>query len=227
MRIVVKQSLFLMLFIFILLMGCAKPPSEMSQSGFLKDYSKLKPGGEERAEYIYIKDGVDFTQYKTAKMDRVVFYLAEDAKAQGVLPDELTELSRAFEEELAIEVNSSFPLVDTASPETLRIRIAVTDIKPANPVRNTMGAIMPVGWVMTATSKARKSPPPNVGRASIEMEVLDSMSGEVLAAAIDSKAGAKYDLRGGTTKWGHVKQAFKEWAYQLRERLDEIHAKRK
>jgi hypothetical protein len=43
---------------------------------------------------------------------------------------------------------------------------------------------------------------------------------------IDTKAGEKYKMVKGMSKWGHLKDAFKFWAKKLRDRLDEFHGKK-
>jgi hypothetical protein len=217
---ITKTTTLIVVLLFLGLSGCATS-TQMKMSGFLQDYSKLQPGGEDRADYIYINKEADFSKYKKSMVDKVVFYLTPELQERGIQPDVMKELADAFEKELAIEINSSIPMTDQAGPDTLRIRIAVTDVEPSDPVLNTVGAILPVGWVVSAASKATTGAAANVGKASIEMEVLDSVTGQILAAAIDTKVGAKYDVA-GTKKWGHTKKAFKEWAQKIRERLDEV-----
>ena len=53
--------------------------------------------------------------------------------------------------------------------------------------------------------------------AEAEMELLDSMSSERLAAAVDSRRGGKPASRG---VWEDTKDAFDYWARRFRERLD-------
>lgn len=226
MRITIKKTITLLsILLFLGLVGCTAS-KQMNTSGFLQDYSKLQPGGEDRADYVYINKDVDFTKYKKAFVDKVVIYLTPELQSRGIQPDVMKELADAFEKELAMEINSSLPMVDQAGPDTLRVRVAITDIEPSDPVLNTVGAILPVGWVISAASKATTGAAANVGKASIEMEVLDSVTGKILGAAVDTKVGAKYDIA-GTSKWGHSKKAFKEWAQKIRERLDEVQGKTK
>ena len=221
--VIKKTTTLFAVLIFLGLFGCTTT-KQMNMSGFLQDYSKLQPGGEDRADYVYINKGVDFTKYKKALVDKVVIYLTPELQSRGIQPDVMKELADAFEKELAMEINSSIPMVEQAGPDTLRVRVAITDIEPSDPFLNTVGAILPVGWVVNVASKATTGAAANVGKASIEIEVLDSVAGEILGAAIDTKVGAKYDVA-GTSKWGHSKKAFKQWAQKIRERLDEVQGK--
>ena len=51
-----------------------------------------------------------------------------------------------------------------------------------------------------------------VGRASIEIELVDSLSGQRLAAAIDRREGG---TKVAGSKWGDVEEAFEYWAAKL------------
>jgi hypothetical protein len=62
-----------------------------------------------------------------------------------------------------------------------------------------------------------------VGEASGEVEVTDSVSGRVLAAAVDRRVGQR-SLRGAFSRWSDVEEAWNHWAEQLRSRLVEAGA---
>jgi len=60
-----------------------------------------------------------------------------------------------------------------------------------------------------------------VGRAGVEGEILDGVTEERLAAAVDRRAGTKA-LRGGISTWADVQNAFDFWSERLRTRLAEL-----
>jgi hypothetical protein len=61
-----------------------------------------------------------------------------------------------------------------------------------------------------------------VGRASMEIELADSLSGARLAAAIDWREGGKKVVSG---KWTAIEEAFENWVQKLRVWLDKEKAK--
>ena len=80
------------------------------------------------------------------------------------------------------------------------------------------------------------------GGAAVEMEVVDSMSSERLAALVERKYGTKYGIDldkapddatkeaveqyfNAYTNWGYAKQSFEQWAKMIRKRWDEVHTK--
>ncbi len=63
-----------------------------------------------------------------------------------------------------------------------------------------------------------------VGRAGIEGEVVDALTGIQLFAAVDRRTGTK-DLEGSTDTWHDVQEAFDYWAQRIRSRLAEERAR--
>ena len=210
--------------IFIFLMAsCAQKSTKFS--GFLEDYSLLQKGPEGGPDLVYKKPGVDFSKYNKLMVDKVVFYLKEDAKAKGIQPAVLKELEDAFEKELVKYLNDAYPMVAKPGPDVLRIRIAITDVEPGNPALGTVGAVLPVGMAVNLVSNVTTGSSVNVGSASIEAEFLDSETGELLGEVVDHKTGSTYDTATVKGKWGHAKKAFEEWAKMLRNWLDRVHGK--
>ena len=200
-------------------MGCGQ---KKSPSGFLQDYSYLKPGPTGGADMVYIKEGVDFSVYNKVMIDQVVFYFSEDAQYKGIDPNELKELSDAFHKAFVDELSDGYTIVAEPGPDVLRIRTAITDLVPSKPALNTITTIIPVGLAISAVKRVATGTHTFVGQASAEMEILDSQTHELLAAAVDEKSGKKYQVIEGMQKWGHVKDAFTFWAKRLRSRLDDL-----
>ena len=71
---------------------------------------------------------------------------------------------------------------------------------------------------MSGITKAASDENLGTGEAGTEFELLAAMTGELLAAAVDSRQGGKGVFRG---KWDDTKEAFDFWAKSFRQRLDE------
>jgi hypothetical protein len=179
---------------FAIVVGCAE--TSKKQSGFFKDYPPFKPG-KEGVDWVYIKEGSDFKQYKNIMLDQVVFYFKEDTENKGINPNDIIELTEAFQKAFVDALNDAYPLTDQPGPGVLRVRIAITDIEPSSSGVGTTG----------------------IGSASMEAELLDSMSNERIGAAIDKDPGGKLDLG----KLTPAKKAFEFWAKRLRAFLDDVH----
>ena len=61
-----------------------------------------------------------------------------------------------------------------------------------------------------------------VGSAEAEMKATDSLSGELLAEAVDKRAGGM-GLKGAASfKWGDAQNAMDYWAERIPQRLQEL-----
>ena len=199
--------------------GCAASGMKnVEKTGFLSDYSQLQAGGSDRAALYYMKSGVNLQPYDKIMFDRVVVMLSDDAEYHVVDPATLKEMTDYYQKALLDAVQDGYQVVDQPGPGVLRVRVAITELKPSKPVANTMSTIIPVGMVAAGATKAISGDNLGTGEASTEFELLDSLSGERLAAAVDRRQGGKAVFRG---KWEDTKDAFDFWAKRFRERLDE------
>lgn len=209
----------LVLVIALALSGCsASGMKNVEKTGFLNNYSQLQPGTDDRAALLYIKPNVDFKQYNKLMFERVVVLLADSAETREIDPAMLKEMTDYYQNALFNAVKGGYEIVDQPGPGVMRVRVAITELKPSKPVANTLSSIIPVGIVAAGATKAVSGDNLGTGEAGTEMELLDAVTGERLAAAVDKRQGGKMVFRG---KWEDTKDAFDFWAKRFRERLDE------
>ena len=208
----------LCLIMIILIGGCAAQQIETKEtSGFLKDYSGFSKGGEEQLGMIYEKPGLELSAYKKVMIDRVVIYLNQDSEAKSIQPEQMTELSNYFHKSLIKVLESRYAITDQPGPDVLRVRAAITDVEPGHPVAGSISSVLPVGIAISSATKAVSDKNVGVGRASMEIELIDSTTEERLAAAVDRREGGKQVGRG---KWEDVQEAFDIWTEKLGVFLD-------
>ncbi|MEW6584213.1 MAG: DUF3313 domain-containing protein [Nitrospirota bacterium] len=218
-----KSRIMIFLFIMAMFVSFSANAAEMKKSGFLGDYSGLKKGPSGGADWIYIKPDVNFAQYKKVIVDQVTFYLKKDAKDKGIQPDDIKELTDAFDNAVRENIGKYYPLVDQPGPDVLRLRIAITDIVPNKPAISAVSTVMPIGLGLSVVKKVVTGRHTGVGETSMEMEALDSMTNTRVAAAIDWHSGGKLS---GVKKWGSAQEAFSFWTERIRKRLDEYQGKK-
>ncbi len=202
-----------------MLWGCtARRINSYEESGFLGDYSQLVKGGENKPNLIYVKSGIDLRPYDKVMIDQVVVFINPDSEHKGIQPDQMMELSKYFHQALIDSFKVRYEIAEGPGPGVLRIRTAITDVEPGRPVANSMSTVIPVGMAASAVNRAVNDSNLGVGRASVEVELLDSVSEERLAAAIDRREGRK---RVVSSKWTDIKAAFKYWAERMRIWVDQ------
>lgn len=205
-------------FTLLMTIGCAK--QQVKYSGFIENYPEFGPGREGGVDLLYMKEGIDFKKYNKVMMDHVVFYFKGDAQYKGINSHELNKLSKAFHKAFIKALKPYFRIVDKPGPDVMRIRTAVTDIVASKPGLSVTTTVVPTALAFSFVKKAVTGSHTGVGQASMEAEILDSLTNERIGAAIDKRAGKKSE---GASEWGAVEGAFEFWAKRLRKWLDETH----
>ncbi|MHC4105149.1 MAG: DUF3313 domain-containing protein [Planctomycetota bacterium] len=215
--------MLLILISAIMFSGCAAQQlTSYETSGFLGSYANFKPGDKDQPNLVYLNPGRDLRQYNKVLIDHVIIYFNPESENRGVDPAQLNELTQYFHQALVNALKDRYPIVDRPGQGVLRIRTAITDVEPGSPVAGAATTIVPVGATVSVIKKATTGSNMAVGRASMEIELLDSLSGVRLAAAIDRREGGKKVVSG---KWTAIQEAFEYWAQKLRVWLDKERAK--
>lgn len=217
-RLVLAAALALLL---LAAAACAttRQTREVKKSGFLADYSQLRPGVGDEALLIYLDEDADWERYDAILLDSVTIWHDEDT-------DELSEadqqrLTDLLYSDLHDALSQDFHMVQQPGPNVLRMRVALTEAKGANVVGNTLTTVVPQARLLSMVTGLATDTQVWVGKAAVEAEIVDSMTGTRLMAAVDQRAGAK-TLRGLGGKWADVDNAFKYWAGRVRDRLQTL-----
>ena len=203
--------------------GCATTHKmrKVKTSGFLKDYSILKPvEGADRAQLLYVKPGFNMLGYENLLLDPITIWAAEKSKLSKQEPKALSGLANYLDASTRKELSQVFTLTDKAAPGTLRMRLAITEAQASRPMLDLTSTVLPYGLALSSARKIFLGKHGSVGEARIEMELLDSETGELLAAAVDARAGTKA-FQGKFDRWDDVESAYGTWAKRMRVRFAE------
>ena len=233
--------LLLITMVFLLLSGCATTNGKAKESegpkysGFLSDYSQLKPEAEGSKAMKYVNPQADMKKYKKFILEKIIVYLKDDAEYKGIDPDAMKAMTDYFHEAIVRELGSDYPIVTDPGPDVLRLRIAITDLAPTKTAVTVLVLVTPYATVADLASGAasKSGSPPYLGHAAIEVEGIDSETLQSVFAYVEQRFGKKYDAENpgsyfkAYSEWGYVQQAFDYWAKKFRARLDEINGKTK
>ena len=199
-----------------------KMPAGKEISGFLKDYSKLQPNPNLEGNaltFVRPDEKKNLHKYIAMIVDPVQVYLASDAD-ESKLPEKARGVgARYFHKALMGSVASAFPVVDESGPLVLRLRAALigVDVGGEIPAANK-----------SADSQGSLEHAINIGKVGVEMELVDSETGEQIAAMVDREnlgAGAEIGSVNFSKqeKWAAAYEAFDGWARHVRDFLDSAH----
>jgi len=186
--------------------GCGE---EQVKTGFLTDYSRLRKDSNTSLRNI---NKQALARYSNIIVDPVEVHFHRGAKAiehrtEGKLTKrQITDLTNYLHSRIikAVE-NSGMKVVYRPAAGVARLRVALTDID-----RSTAASLLPQAKLMGA----------GIGGASMEAEVVDSMTGEQIGAVVESKKGSKMPFA-NLGEWDAAKQVMDDWAKRLQKRLDE------
>jgi len=210
-----------------------KPFGDYTPKGFLSDYSRLTPEGDDSHAYKYRDPQVDFKKYKKLLINRIEIFFHEDAEYKGIDPTELKELTDYFYKAIVDSVSGEYEIVTEPGPDVLHLRIAVTDIIPNNPGASVVTLVVPFLWLGEAgagVAEGEAGSTPFVGEATVEFEAMDSESHQQIAAYIETRVAKKYKWDEGVSEgvssyvkaystWAYTKKAFDDWTRLLHDRL--------
>lgn len=185
----------------------------------------LRPGT--RLGAVFVKPDADVVAFKSVKLDPVQISFAanwdpnSDRRSQSrrlnaadiaAIRERLAELfQETFRAELA---RGGYTIVEASGPDTLRVTPAIVDLFITAPADTA------VGRSRTYTSQT--------GRMTLVVELRDSVTGELLARAVDRRGGrstAQLQWTNRVTNLADAQQAISVWAVALRRALDEMAAK--
>ena len=182
--------------------GCASTPEPV---GFISDYSRLEKAGQGRLRYI----SKDLNNYDSFIVDPVQMRTHRDPPV--LKPNERAEVTNYFHDAFTKMLGSKgYKVVSVSGPQTARVRIALTDVQKSK-------------WYLNL-HPGSKLTGAGLGGASMEGEVIDSVTGDQLAAAIKTGRGNQFEL--DTFKsLDDVKDVIDKWAKEAGKTLDELHGK--
>jgi hypothetical protein len=227
-----KKNIFMILVaasLAMLLAGCSTTTLQTrstQMSGFLSDYSMLKKGDDEQALLRYVNPAVDFKSYDKLLIEPIQVFAAPQSKLAKTEKKDVEALVNYLHATVLDQLRRDYTLVQENGPGVMRLRIALTEAKGSKLVLDTLSSAIPVGMAISAIKQIAVGTPTSVGSARVEMEMVDSLTGTRLAAAVDERAGRKYTGQFDKwKKWQDARDAYDHWALQLKTRLAQLAGK--
>ncbi|MGH8320509.1 MAG: DUF3313 domain-containing protein [Gammaproteobacteria bacterium] len=189
-------------------------------SGFLSDYSVLKPDPSDPDYARYIAPGVQLQQYRKFIVDAPVIIVNTGDKFQPLDPARLMKITDYYQERLMAALSRHYQVVTTPGPGVARLRVAVVgvvEVKPALKPRDfiPLTALFNLGRMAVDMD-------PYVLRVSIESEAVDAQTGRVLGETVDSRETVKTVTRGEQPAPAQLHDLIDFWVARFVARLDKV-----
>jgi hypothetical protein len=199
----------------------------LADINFLTDYSKLTKPVDGLHSLRYVAPGAyqKLRDYNLIFIDQPEIFISPDSKYKGAKPDDMKIIADSLREAVSSELRSSYDVVDQPGLGVITIRMAMVNIHLKKTKRGLL-SYTPVGAVAHATKSALEhdiTKKISLVEVTIEAEVLDSATGEVLGATIEHRGQAKdkkRKLKEAATSWDEIDALLRTYAVRVKCRLD-------
>lgn len=163
---------------------------------FLSDYSKLgSQTSNQGEEYFYKVPGAfeRAADYTGVMVDQPEILISAESKYKGGKPDDLAAIAELMREAVSKELTAGgYAVVEQAGPGIIYVRLALTDLELKKKKRGLFG-YTPIGAITKAATDSGKEMMQKVDmtHVTVQAELADSVSGEVLAALVAVREGKK------------------------------------
>jgi Protein of unknown function (DUF3313) len=199
------------------------------ESGFLGDlYPKLGPDPGNGDWLTFFKNPDALKNARTFLVEPVQIYFVPGFQKKDIDQADQDKLTNYFTKAITDALQAGHYTVATEpGPGVLVLRFAITNVEANGGKVNAVAAgteAVAAHVLVPVPGASELLPRLNVGKVSIEGEMVDSASGEVQMAFMTSKSGRRFfsGLK-AFQKWGDIDAAFKSWAKNFRARLDLAH----
>ena len=176
--------------IAVCLAACGCGPEKPETVGFLTTYAHLRSETKSRSAYFPHRNRLaEFSQFI---VEPVALYLDDETTAQVSRDTTPEELAQHLHDAMVKALEQSYTVTDAPGPGTARLRMALTDLKRGGPL--------------------------SVGGAAIEAELLDSQTGEQLAAIREIQ---EMKTKPSMDNWNDAKMIMDAWASRFYAALEE------
>jgi hypothetical protein len=194
-------------------------PANQEFSGFLSSYANLKPNPnfDKTLSWVSGEPDKNIHRYVAMIVDPPAIYVSTDA-AEKAIPDRgAAALRDYFQQAVTNAVADAFPVVQSSGPLVLRLRSAIVGIDVG---QQAQAADQKDGNTLER--------PVNIGKVGVEMELVDSETGQQIAAVVDRQNLGEGAVIGSVNfsreeKFRAATEAFDGWASRLRQFLDSAH----
>jgi len=215
MRIKHVVSLVVLTFSTVLLCGC--PASHQARWGDVNSAILVKPeifkeGTGDQALYRYVKPGFDIKKYSAIMIEPLL--IAKDGEMSSSQRENYQKLANNAYVYLVTEVEKQIKLAKEPGNDVLTLQMAIHDADSSKPLRTITSSVTPIGAGLSVLKYASLGKPSGVGEITAEYRLTESVSGELLFAAMDRRVGGK-TVKGIWDTWYNADDALQYWAKRI------------
>jgi len=179
-------------------LGCASEQRRFT--GFLRDYSALKPHPTIQGALVHWNQNIDPKKYKAVLLEPVDVPFMTPSEESRAKPEDVAALRRFITDELATAISKHAAIATKPGPNVLRCRLQVANLPSTQTIDEPPHPWPPREFV--------------TGTADIETEARDSISGELVVAYVSPRGSVQVDWAplwaGPRDRWEAAKEVLRK-----------------
>jgi hypothetical protein len=115
-------------------------------------------------------------------------------------------------------------MVAEPGPDVLTVQVALNNAAGVVPGLRSVSVLIPQARVLNFVQSLATGSYAFVGSAQAEAKIIDSVSGQLLAAGADRRQGGMQVASAAQWQWGDAEKVMQYWAERIPARLQELKA---
>ena len=174
--------------------------------------AKLTPGSGGQFDLRYVNPNAQWTQYNKVLIQPVTFWAGDNTTVSAADQQMLTNyLYSALQQQLS----AKFQVVNEPGPGVMTVQVALNDATSATPGLRSISLVEPHARALATLKYLSTGTYPFVGSAQAEGKATDSVTGQVLGAAVSKRVGGGSVKAADQWQWGDAENALTYWAQKI------------
>jgi hypothetical protein len=202
--------------------GCAAQTRTTEQPLGVPDAAKLRASAEEPGAWTYIAPDAQLGKYRRFILDPPRVFRGEGSSYTGLSDAEVQEIARMFFDETKAALGADYPVVTRPGPDVARLRFTLIAVKRTVPYVSTATRVIPIGAAINLLKSGAGGAGTLTGSVTYGVEALDSLSGQLVAAAVRELTPGAFDIAATLGTKETAQAVARDAAARLRSRIDSL-----
>ncbi|AGI26910.1 hypothetical protein H681_25215 [Pseudomonas sp. ATCC 13867] len=192
--------------------GCSSQKPDASQySGFLDDYSQLKPATSPSGQPVlrWVDPNLKLNNYSSVLVERPVYY-PQPKPSETIDQTTLNAIPDYLKQQIEQQLSSRYRIVQQADRDTLVLKTAITGVNVSTEGLHAY-EVIPIALVVAATTTAIGTRDQDT-EVYVEMEALDGATSKPVAKVVRKGAGETLENASTHLTLNDLKPVLDGWA---------------
>lgn len=174
---------------------------------------------DKKESWTYVKPDLHLGHVTSVLIDPTAVYRGPDAQFDDIPEADRDKYAQILTQAIRSEMSKSFAVVTAPAADAVRIKLTLVGATKTVEGLGTVSSAMPLGLATNALKSVTGKKATFSGSVLFAIEMYDSKSGELLAAAVRRQSPDALDIEATLSTTDTVKAVAEAFAQNLREKL--------